>query len=655
MDRIDILIFVPTGTSIADKEDLKNAAQKVIKKRVKTLTTKTTPLKKIFPNRATQKDLHPAEVSSIYGFFEEKREELKNKSIKFILLHSPNEGKACAKGIKDLLENNSYLPKSDGCKCESELCELSDLDPKDASKFPNAVNKLTEIIKDRVTNFDGEVYLNITGGYKALLPYLIMIGMSLAKVSAFYLFEDSPKVIMLPSYPLAFDLLEWRDWRGLLLPFTMDVGLTPDQKGQLAKALEGTKVAGLIRQDPPYGLNEVGCLMAGLYEEERGVAVSEFGKGGLLLDRFTNKDYANYLNSKCIPRWRYLSVGDHIPETVEHGRGHVQRLLELAQQLLTATNLSLNDDQLFVLISSIWLHDLGHSGDYFQFEGENGLIQDNEDQNSTEEYKVSHSPELVRLYHSFLTYELLKTENGFLFPNGIPSDNSRVLLRSIQLASLYHRKDMPVKQNGIYANNVKVVKGLKQFESGKDVIDGFPLIAALLRFLDGAENQEERAGGEDYYDVVQWVLNRQIGSRKNEPDCKNGKDCLYKDISFKEKQKGHFKKHRWLQHIFFVSEQPSSVNSKGIYGANGDRIIGTYLIANPKAPDYCQKKLFKEVINPFLEEFLLVQEILLFRLVLFLVEPDSNGRVSVFLCSVRPENNKEPKEWAYELTNVPGR
>lgn len=652
MDEVDVIIFVPVGTSIAGGSELPSdysAAIQIVSRRVKELKNRSTPsLKEIFPKRANSPDPHPAEASSLYGFFEKKGKDLQGRSIEFILLHSPNDAQACAEGVKQLITDNNYLSnKPCNSKCQVNLIPLNDLDPKDANKFPKAIGELTDRINEKITGFSGEVYINITGGYKALLPYLTMIGMSLARVNVFYLFEDSPEIIMLPSYPLAFDLLEWRDWRGLLLPFTMDVGLTSPQKEQLSKALNMTKVAGLIRQEPPFELNEVGRLMSGLYGEEKGVAISEFGKGNLLLDRFTDKKYAIYLRDKCLPRWRHLSVGDHIPETVEHGRGHVQRLLELAQQLIVALDLKLTDEQLFVLISSIWLHDLGHSGDYFKFEGEDGLIQEPDNLSSTEILSEHDAPDWVRRYHSLLTYELLKTKSEFLFPEEKrPRNVNDDLLRSVRLACLYHRKQMPVQgeklleKDNADAKTVKVAKGIKDLS---DVIEGFPLIAALLRFLDGAENQEERTGGENYYEVAQWVLKRQIAFME-EFNLDN------KKIEFKKLQEGHFEEHRWIRHIFLVQENSIAI-AEGIFGKNEDKVVGAYIIANPKAPKYCKDKVIRKRINPFLEEFLLVEDILPFRLALFLCEPDGNGKIRRYHVIPKPnpkDNDKvKPENWEY--------
>jgi len=50
----------------------------------------------------------------------------------------------------------------------------------------------------------GKHILNITGGYKGLIPYLTLIG-QINKIPAFYLYEESEKIIKIPELPIQFD------------------------------------------------------------------------------------------------------------------------------------------------------------------------------------------------------------------------------------------------------------------------------------------------------------------------------------------------------------------------------------------------------------------------------------------------------------------
>lgn len=653
----DLIIFCPVGTSLLtnqgqdpDDENAKNAISKIIGTLIN-----NQELTKYF-NNSNIKDQNPAEISSLYAFCRKHWTEINGKTIGLHLLHSPDIGEACAEAIRDLIKTPRYF----SCYNQSqpnwqiELHCLVNLNPRDTAQFSQAIQNLAGVIKEEVSGFTGPVYLNITGGYKALSPYLTMLGLALGSaVKIFYLFAEARETIELPAFPMAFDLLEWRDWRGLLLPFTLNLGLTREQKESLRRALEKTKLTPLIHDQDPYDLSPIGKLMAHLYEHHRGTALSEFGAGGLLLDRCGK--YRQYLENYCLPRWRHLSVGDHIPETVEHGRGHVQRLLELTQQLLLAVpaiNNRLGDDQFFVLVSSIWLHDLGHSGDCFCFEGSNGLVQKKGDLSSTAAFYTYGDPDKVRRYHHCLTYELLKAHPDFLFPPNHDRPSDGKLFRSVQLACLYHRQKMPVT-GGADVEECHFPRGIKDF-TNSEVIADFPLVAGLLRFIDGMENQSERSGSEAYHQVAGWVIDRQVQSLNNLAEELGNADPHYQDIirqaDFKAIQIDHYRKHRNFRHVFLVAEADNNtVDQCGIYGEPNLPLIGVYLVG-ALAPLFNEKEAVENIVYDFLNEYKIVKELLPFRLAVFIVQEDGDRIVKKQV--VVRNFTQEKTKWSYELKAV---
>ena len=669
----DILLFMPVGTSIitnfpsSNIKDLKNNKSPGDQEQYVADLVRNFYLKKELElefnrRREKQPDVSPAELSSLWAFYQKEKTQLQNKIIRIILIHSPGIGSACVKGVNSLILNAKYntIP----CSWDVSCLPLNDLDPGQPDKFPLAMEELAKIIQQELSAFDGEVFLNLSGGYKALGPYLTLMAMALGeRVKVFYLYEDSPEIIYLPVYPIAFNLLEWRDLRGLLLPLTMEGALTDNQKTDYVKAISGTRVSGLIKREPPVGLNVIGKMLHDYYDKSHGRIVSEFGQGYLLLDRFTDPKYSKYLLEKCIPKWRYLSAGDHIPETVEHGRGHVQRLLELCQQFLTVLGeqMPLSDPQLFVLISSIWLHDLGHTGDFFTFEGKDGLVQDRTNPESKEMHYVYGQPDQVRQYHNFLSYELIKNEKEFLFPEieGTLPDAS-FLLRSIELTCLFHRKVMPIcgaKENS--PEVWKITKGIKEIGIDEKVINNFSMIAAFLRVLDGAENQKERAINEDYYNVMLWVLKRQGRALSDLWDtttdsCLNQekKKRLGQEKKFKEIQEKHFTKHRWISNTFIVREVAGRLSDTGIYGQRCETlpVLGVCSLVNLIDITLDLNKIVCEIINPFLEEFILVEELLPFRIALFLLMEKDSGLARQQIVVV--PNGGKAEEWSFERKDI---
>jgi CRISPR/Cas system-associated protein Csm6 len=573
-------------------------------------------IKNNFDNRKNppNEDKNPAEISSLYGFKEQYSSEINSNNVKVVLVHSPGIGKICANKIKYLIENSNGF--FNGWKCELE--ELTDLDINNINKFKKSVEALTDIIREQYYIQElHHLYLNITGGYKALLPYLTMIGMAVGKeISAFYLFEDSPLILRLPVYPFSFDLRLWRDWRGILGPFDPALPLKKDQKKELYGSIEKTRLRDLINKDK-YEMNKLGQWMNELYEKARETSMTEFGEGEILFEHFKNGKYTKYLKSR-IPYWRHFATGDHIPETVEHGRGHVQRLLELAQQLIIAADLNLTDEELFVLICSIWLHDLGHSGDGFHFEGKDGIVQDRLNPKSTAFFPVFKDPNSVRKYHNFLSYELLNNKEEFIFSDKINEiDKNGLLRKSIRLACLYHRQVMPlggVKEDDIF----RISKGINDFKIGNEVIKEFPLIAAILRFIDAADNQVERAYSKEHFDVTEWVLKRQSEVLENELK-KNGDSDIKMQLDFKRIQAKHFNKHRLVKHVYIV---------KGVVKDDKKKSVSIINIANMEA-GYNRQRLLDEIITGFYEEFNLIEELLPFQIQIFIYEKKDTGKYDI--------------------------
>lgn len=707
---IDILIFTAVGTSLLTNNkyslsEIRNKTfnyQQNLENIENVLRTKR--IKNYFK---TENNPFPAEITSLYAFTTSQQyvdEGLSDKNKKVILLHSPDlttakgiNGKAVAESIESVLNQPSRsedLGEADSW--EYKLEQLDGLDPKKASQFPGAINRLFDIVSSHIEDNPGaEVFLNITGGYKGLVPYLTMLGMALGKdVRIFYLFEESPEIIWLPTLPMAFDILQWRDQRGLLHPFEppLDKHLDSVQKKSLFKALQGTRIYTLLDTDNSgnVSLNAMGRFLSKRYDQDRERRLSRFGSGHLLLDQFTKTGAGlrDYIAEKCIPHWVYMSAGDHIPETVEHGRGHVQRLLELAQQFILAARLELSDEQIFVLISSIWLHDIGHTGDFFEFEGKDGLIQNKENFKSLDKRYCYGDPDRVRENHSLLTYQLIKNDDShsdskkkIIFPEGFPKGyKCSQLIRSVQLACLFHRRKMPVQvKNGdsVKLEDFQVTRGIQDFKS-PEVIEGFSLIAALLRICDGAENQAERSGGDEYEKVMHWAIKRRVSAmldmdafpqslatlRMARPELFkvkkgtekyvrsfdwNGTDTDFLDkakqriesagttgpgcpslkqlaaeAEFKARQPPHHKKHRMVSQTFVVSlkENVEEKNGKNGWFEGGQKtpLVGIYCVADTEYESYCREKVIKEIVMSLYGEFEPVAKLLPFSISIFLIE-----------------------------------
>ncbi|NTU95028.1 MAG: hypothetical protein HGA52_03160, partial [Bacteroidales bacterium] len=76
----------------------------------------------------------------------------------------------------------------------------------DASAFsktglPNLIERLKKLGINKE-----QIILNITGGYKGVIPYLTILGQVYKNVAVMYLYENTQKVIKIPELPINFDI-----------------------------------------------------------------------------------------------------------------------------------------------------------------------------------------------------------------------------------------------------------------------------------------------------------------------------------------------------------------------------------------------------------------------------------------------------------------
>lgn len=115
---------------------------------------------------------------------------------------------------------------------------IQDLQVNDADKFEkkgffNLINKIKEIKGD-----DENVVLNISGGYKALIPPLTIVG-QLYDIKLMYLYEESEKLIEFGSLPFSFDIEIAETITGC---FDQEQLPNIDSNGRLFKLLESKQL-----------------------------------------------------------------------------------------------------------------------------------------------------------------------------------------------------------------------------------------------------------------------------------------------------------------------------------------------------------------------------------------------------------------------------
>lgn len=432
------------------------------------------PLKELIPKEQLGKrgekydpknnpDLLPAELSSLYLFYwpdgsiPDEEHGTNNKDIVVFLPSETNHSLFCACCLRKYLEEREPLKSKIS---DVKIIIIAGLQTKDTKTFEEkAILNLSDILKEEIETGhkkDYNVVLNITGGYKGTIPYLTLFGMLYQggeedskekKISIKYLYEDSKELITLPHLPVAFDIFTWRNYRGF-------VNAMPHLEANVAKLfldkILPVQIGGLFEKvKDEYRLTTLGTTLEKKYNEEKEGELTPYGCGYLLTDKIQDGKKKKALRD-CINRWQYLWLGDLIPETVEHARGHTQRVLELAAQILYPIlneeeeenffgDKDQTDNNLIALISAIWLHDLGHSGNYLECKNTDETIKDVE---LNDEGKIQRDikgfPSLVREMHHLLSWYLISKDrvelfNKYLFSwDSIPGDDNEKLRRFLR-------------------------------------------------------------------------------------------------------------------------------------------------------------------------------------------------------------------------------
>jgi hypothetical protein len=383
------------------------------------------------------------------------------------------------------------------------LVEPFYFDPSDPGRFAGACVDFLHLLWEKIEQAsEHRKVVNITGGYKVLAPLMALFGFQRPDVEVVYQHEDSRVVVGVPPLPLEWDFKLLDDYRTLVGRRVVDVEPPPRLRAFFSQERTG------------WQLNPFGRVLKELYDEQR---LERFGYGARLLRLLENDGDREDLRQR-IRRWVHIWVGDVIPETVEHGRGHSQRLMEYAAELLEpifgVDRKFLSRDELRCLVSCLWLHDIGHtalrltlpqgSGYNFQdFLAACGFREPlaGSPGRGPRRVDISGFPNLVRLFHNFLSAQRI-LEYDYL------SQEER---QAVALISMYDRKAMPLTTNqppwasgqvfGVQAPPLEeVLAGVARVPYGSNALEGprVVLLCALLRVLDGLDVQSDRAVDDDY-------------------------------------------------------------------------------------------------------------------------------------------------------------
>ena len=499
-------------------------------------------------------DRLPQEISYLYLKTKESPCETgqdKEKADCYLISSSSPPGKFSAKVIKEYINEQEYL-KEHYCAKDPIVAEGVNVDnPEEFEKkgFRNLIDRINETIEESINGSAEKIYLNITGGFKGMVPYSTIAGMIYPseKVILCYLFEDSDKIIKMPVYPIGLDYHHWHR-NATRLRMVTEIG------GAAAEFFEDNlsePMRKLLYDDGgKKKLFSLGKALQDQYKQQTEKdPLKVYSKeivDKIMPDDLDNnaKNLKNILKNLIDRVGDLIWVGDKIPEMVEHAHRHHHNLLVFAEMFLTpiigpkgVKKDFMNAEERFCLLAGILLHDCGHSLDYI--EAANG--------------DIPLFPSEVRDYHHYLSYQRLnnkETAKELSWPHpGNGGDLDSKLHKAVLTVCLYHRKKMGYEKNRNGRGYFTVPFVKEKFPPLEEYIEkqnsnlpeksevDIMKVVALMRLIDSWDNQAERAGNREYVDHILNILkrDREIAVKRAEESMK-----LFENLCnmFNEKSNG---------------------------------------------------------------------------------------------------------------------
>jgi hypothetical protein len=408
----------------------------------------------------------------------------------FLLPTDTEESKKCAEQIKNIIvesvlpsrlfpENNSF----DNLAKNVNIYPFK-LNVENTTEFAQNVADFMAILDDKFAELDKlnieYRVLDITGGYKVMVSIFSLFGFLRDDVEVIYKHEDATKFIIVPSLPLSWDLKLFDEYRTLIHEGHEPLNFKPP-----------TKIAALFQRqhNNTWAKNAFGRVLEDIYDKNK---FKRFGAGTRLM-RYLKPGLQKEIEER-ISYWEHIWIGDQIPETVEHSRGHSVRLLEYASDLLGPQlqddHKLLGDEELYLLICCLWLHDVGHTALKYELKLEGDRVIT---------IPVSMFPTLVRRWHSILSHELIM--NG----DYLSKDEKY----AVSMISKYHRGKFPLmetqgdwKDKQFNIVTIPMEKEISDSVTFRDIEvdrDKILLISALLKTIDGCDVQSDRIINDSYW------------------------------------------------------------------------------------------------------------------------------------------------------------
>lgn len=337
-----------------------------------------------------------------------------------------------------------------------------------------------EVRREVPADPDSKLVLNMTGGYKMMSGFAMLYS-QLYQIPSIYVHEmQRDTYVEIKPLPLSYAINELDEEISLLKGLSRKGGMSLNvDKTELPEWLQGmlTDVG-----EGRVGTTGFADILVDYFNTNRR---KQMGIGRSLLDRTARgpegRELADYLES-CIDRhWAELWLGDQIPETVEHSRRHSKRLMEIGGNLFRVAEDQLEGEglteplPLALLISAIYLHDIGHTRMFFPAD----------DDREGDIFPLGLFPSSVREVHNLLSRDMIARRGEDLFPPDIREGVLNPLREIVPLLAAYHREYTPLAP-GAQKEPKRQIESVGRFLYGERFEESLTPLSEVLecRFAD---------------------------------------------------------------------------------------------------------------------------------------------------------------------------
>lgn len=215
---------------------------------------------KNWSNKMTDIEIASAEIKSLIKIKKELNEDLEV----YLLCSDTILSFVAGEIIKEIIE--SKFSESFSVK---EIKVIQKLQIWDEKEFNKGMANLINEIYDIADNYWENVIINITGGYKATIPYLTILA-QLNKCPLYYIFENTDTLIKIPNIPLStewFNFDEIEPYEDILESLSKGIDNIGDYN-RLIKSDFYKKYSFLIWEEEPFAeLNPIGQIIYKKYKE----------------------------------------------------------------------------------------------------------------------------------------------------------------------------------------------------------------------------------------------------------------------------------------------------------------------------------------------------------------------------------------------------